>query len=181
MKKKILARRYAEAFISYSQETIGLKKAVEEFKVLRWIITENPGFIDFLTNLGVMQSEKVEFVEKVLDGNFSLEMRNFLRLLIAKRRVDFLPEITDYVKENYAREGALETVLKSAYPQDADIIKGIKAKIETQTGRKIALYMAIDPDLRGGEQVLMGNKIIDGSVQRRLAELKEKLQAVVIV
>ena len=181
MKKKILARRYGEAFISYSEETIGLKRAVEEFKVLRWIIAENPGFVGFLTNQGVMQSEKVDFVEKVLDGNFSDEIRNFLKVLIAKRRINFLPDIADYIRENYAHEGALETVLTSAFPQDSDILQGIKAKIEKHTGRKVALYLAIDPDLKGGEQLVMGNKIIDGSVKQRLTELKEKLQALVIV
>jgi len=181
MKKKILARRYGEAFISYSEETIGLKQAVEEFKVLRWIITENPGFVGFLTNQGVMQSEKVDFVEKVLDGSFSAGIRNFLKVLIAKRRINFLPEIADYIRDHYARAGALETLLTSAFPQESDIILGIKAKIAKHTGRKVALYLAIDPDLKGGVQLLMGNKIIDGSVQERLTELKEKLQALVIV
>jgi F-type H+-transporting ATPase subunit delta len=181
MKRKILARRYGEAFISYSEETIGKAQAVEEFKVLRWIVTKNPEFVKFLTNLGVMQSEKVDFIEKVLNGNFSIEMRNFLKLLIAKRRINFLPDIADYVREHYAHEGSIETILKSAYPQDDDIIKGIKAQIKEHTGLKVDLYIAIDPDLKGGTQLTMGNKIIDGSVQRRLTELKEKLQAVVIV
>jgi F-type H+-transporting ATPase subunit delta len=176
MKEDILSKRYAEGFIAYAQDTIGLSQAVSEFKALKWIISQNPDFLGFLTNPEIMYHEKYAFIEKVLDEQFSVDIRNFIKLLVEKRRVGFLSEIADYVRVHYGHGGALEAVVTTTYPLDLDIISAIKMKLEKKLQRTLNLYLQFDPDLKGGIQVTIGNMVLDGSVRKRLIELKETLQ-----
>lgn len=181
MKEQILVRRYAEAFMSYAADTIGIKQATDEFRVLKWIVVENPQFIEILSNPAAVYGEKKNLVEKVLGKHFSRELCNFLDLLVDKRRIDLLVGIADYIRINYALDGAVETVLRMAYPLELDLIAAIKTKLEKKFDRPVKLYLALDPTLLGGVQIVMGNTIIDGSVKKRLTELKDKLQSASVV
>ncbi len=176
MKEQILAKRYAEGFIASARDTVGLKAIVREFKALKNIIRENPEFKSFLESMEVTYSEKSVFIDKTLDGNFSAEMRDFLRLLLEKRRFNIIVLISDYVRITYAHGEALDAILRTSYPLDTEVIQSIKNKLETKFGKKLNLYVNLDASLLGGIQVRVGNTIIDGSVRKRLQELRERLQ-----
>jgi len=176
MKEHILIKRYAEAYVSYVRDTNEVEKAVGEFKALKWIISQNPEFLDFLTNPEIMYHEKYDFVEKVLDAHFSVDLRNFVKLLIEKRRIILLPEIADYIRKNYAHAGATDAILKTAYPLDLDVISLIKTRFEQKMKHALNLYLDLDPDLKGGIQVIIGNTIFDGSVRTQLSQLRGQLQ-----
>ncbi len=47
--------------------------------------------------------------------------------------------------------------------------------IAQATGKKIDMKVVVDPDLVGGVSVRVGDTVIDGSVARRLDELKARL------
>jgi len=181
MKTQILVRRYARAFIEVAEKSIGIKAATDEFRVLKWIAVENPGFLEVLNNESIMHTEKVEFITRIGQGRFSQELVNFLTLLIERQRITLLVDIADYIRVHYARDGAVETVLRMAYPLELDMIAAIKAKLEKMINRPVKLFMAMDPTLLGGVQIVMGNTIIDGSVKKRLAELKDKLKGISVV
>jgi F0F1-type ATP synthase delta subunit len=51
--------------------------------------------------------------------------------------------------------------------------------LENKLHKKFKFYIDVDADLLGGVQVIMGDDtIIDGSVKKRLSDLKEKLRGV---
>jgi len=177
MKNRIIANRYGEGFISYAKTNIGIEKAVDEFKNLQFIISQNPEFQDFLENLEITYHEKCEVVDNVLK-DFSEEIRQFLKLLLDNRRINCLTDIADYIRMAYAYGEAVEAVLKSTYPLDLVVIQKIKSRLENILKKKLNLYLELDPEILGGVQVIIGNTVIDGSLRRRLDELSEKLMAV---
>ena len=61
---------------------------------------------------------------------------------------------------------------------DTELIIKIKDALENKYRKKFKLYVDLDASLLGGVRITMGNKVIDGSVRRRLEDLKEKLTAV---
>lgn len=178
MKEKILAKRYAEAFLGYARESIGQAKAVEELKDLKIILSENPQLAQFLNNPEIATVDKYGVIDRALKEIFSDELRRFLKLLIEKERIKYLGDICDYVRVTYSHGQALEGVLKTSYPLDLDVIQKIKTRLEDKLHRKINLYLELDADLLGGVQIRIGNTVIDGSVRRRLEELKRKLMLV---
>ena len=51
MISQIVVKRYAEAYVGFARDTIGLEKGIEELKALRSnVIRDNPEFISFLEN-----------------------------------------------------------------------------------------------------------------------------------
>ena len=180
IKDKIIAKRYADAFMAFAKETIGLDNAIQEIKDLKnVVIHENPGFMEILTHEGIGHSEKRDFVERVLDGNFSQELKSFLILLLDKERFVNLPDIMEYIRVYYSYGEEVEALLKTSTILDAEQIKDIENKLENKLHKKFKFYIDVDADLLGGVQVIMGDDtIIDGSVKKRLSDLKEKLRGV---
>jgi F-type H+-transporting ATPase subunit delta len=162
----------------FAEETIGFEQALEELRSLKNVIRVNPEFVEFLSNPEIQSREKMEFVDNSLKDNFSKEMRDFLKMLIEKRRIKQLVGICDYVRVTYSHDGAVETLLKSSYPLDLETIRKIKIKLEDKLQKRINLHLELDGRLLGGIQVRIGNTVIDGSVKRRIQDLKEKLMSV---
>ena len=178
MTDRLVVKRYAEAFMDFSAGTIGLKKALQDFKNLKFLIQGNQGFLEILRSLDVAYSEKCDFIDKVLDDNFSKEFGQFLKLLLEKQRIDKIIDIADYVRVAYAHLGETEAILRTSFPLDLDLIEEIKARLEKKFKRKFRFYIDLDGSMLGGVQVIIGNTIIDGSVRRRLDDLREKLLTV---
>ncbi|MFA5063282.1 MAG: ATP synthase F1 subunit delta [Candidatus Omnitrophota bacterium] len=178
MKEIIVVKRYSEAFMDFAKETIGLKVAVDEFKALKLLMQSNPEFEEFLASFEVSENEKSDFIDKVLGEDYSREFRQFLKLLIEKKRIDKLHDIADYIRVAYAHLGETEAILKTSFPLDLDLIKEIKDRLERKFNRSFRFYIDLDGSMLGGVQVIMGNTIIDGTVARRLSDLKEKLLTV---
>ena len=176
MKEKIIAKRYAEAFLDYARHNMGFEKAAEELSDLKVVFSQNPDFLEFLENLNILYKEKCDCLDAVLK-DFSDELRVFVKLVLEHGRIKNIIAVTDYVRINYSRGEAIDALLKTSYLLDLELIQAIKDKMEHKFKRKISLHIELDGNLLGGVQATVGNTVIDGSVRRRLDELREKLTA----
>jgi len=174
VKDEIVVKRYADAFIGYTKENIGLERAVEDFKNLKTVIRDNPEFFSVLCGMSLGLTEKFNFIEKVLGADFSQETKNFLKLLLDKERIDKLLDIAEYIRVTFSHAQE-DVLLKISFPLDLETIKKIEDTLEKHFNKKFKFYLDLDGSLLGGIQVVIGNMIIDGSVKRRLEDLKEKL------
>jgi len=57
-------------------------------------------------------------------------------------------------------------------------LKRLRAALERREHRQVELREELDPELLGGLQVRLDHRVIDGSVRRQLADLRERLGAV---
>jgi len=178
MSKRIAVKRYSEGFVAYVKETVGLEKILEDLKNLKSVLRDNPEFLQFLRNPEITHLEKLETIDKVLNQDFSKETGFFLKLLLEKERIELINDIVEYIRINYAYQGETEALLKTSFPLDLELIERIEKSLEKKFQRKFKFFIDLDARLLGGVQVTMGNKIIDGSVKRRLEELREQLNSI---
>ena len=149
MISKIVVKRYAEAFVGFAKETIGFEKALEELKSLRGnVIRDNPEFLSFLENKEMTFTEKCDFIDKVLDDNFSQEIRYFIRLLIDKGRINILNDVIEHIRVNYSYGEQLEVLLKTSTPLDLPLIKRIEEKMSAKLHRELKFYIDLDGTLQ---------------------------------
>ncbi len=181
MGTRIITKRYAEAFVYYAKRTIGINRCIEEVKALKKIITDNPEFMSLLLSPETTLSEKFEFIDTVLKDIFSQELVQLVKLVAEKRRAPFLIDMLDYIRINYSHGEAVDALLKSANILDLEIVREIKEKLENKLQKKLHFYLELDASLIGGVQVTVGNTVIDGSVKRRLEELREKIKSARVV
>ncbi|MFA6217944.1 MAG: ATP synthase F1 subunit delta [Candidatus Omnitrophota bacterium] len=177
-KDRIVVNRYAEAFLSFAKDGALRSQAIDDLKNLKALTNNNPDFLEFLRSLEITLSEKYSFIEAILGDEFLLETRQFLKLLLEKGRIDKITDIIEYVRVKYSRGGEVEALLRTSYLLDLDLIRSIEKKLEEKYSQKFKFYIDLDSSLLGGVQIIIGNTVIDGSVRRRLDELREKLMAV---
>jgi F-type H+-transporting ATPase subunit delta len=175
MKNEVISKRYADAFLEFARETIGLEKGLEELRDLKRVFHDNPEIGSFVGSPQIAEIEKRAFIDDAFKDNFSEEARQFLKLLLKKGRIDILPDIADYARVTYSHGTEVEALLKTSYPLDTENIQKIKDSMEKKFKKKLHLYVELDSDLLGGIYMKVENTIIDGSVRRRLNDLKEKL------
>jgi F-type H+-transporting ATPase subunit delta len=114
----------------------------------------------------------------ILTGKLSGEAENFVRVLADNHRVELLPEIrTQFEALKNEREGVVEAEVTSAFELDHGQLAGLVAKLEQHTGRKVKTSVSVDKALIGGVKIVMGDKVIDGSVRAQLATLEHALKA----
>jgi F-type H+-transporting ATPase subunit delta len=176
IKNRVVVIRYAEAFAGYARESIGLERALADIRIVRNLIRDNPEFKEFLESTDITVYEKEELIGKVFKNEISKETINFLRLLLEKKRIVNLYDIAEYLLLTYAHEGAEEVLLRTSLPLDIGLIKSLEEKLSRRYDKNFKFYIDLDGSLLGGVQVVIGNTILDGSVRKRLSDLKEKLK-----
>ena len=175
IKDEVIAKKYADAFLAYAKEGIGFDRGLEELQDAKRIIRDNPDFKKFLEGLEITNPEKYEVIDRVFTEGFSEEIRHLLKFLLKKRRIGMFENIAEYARVTYSHGIEIDALLKTTYPLDTELIARIKTSLENKLKKKLHLFVELDSNLLGGIYVKVENIIIDGSVRRRLEELKEKL------
>jgi len=174
----IAERMYAEGFLEYAGQTIGFDKGLGEILAVKDIFRENPDLKSFLENPAIMNREKSEIIEKVFSDGFSQETRDFLKLLLKNGRIDKFHDIAEYARVKYSHGKEIDAVISASYPLDLDILESLKSVLENKLHKKLHIYSDLDTDLLGGVRVTMDNIVLDGSVKKRLEDMREKLMSV---
>ena len=172
-----LITRYAEGFLEYAKDCIGFEEGLEELEKVKDVFRENPEFKEFLGNPAINYIEKCGIIDKVLAAGFSQEIRNFLKLLLKKKRIDKFANIAEYARIKYAHGDKTNALLYTTYLMSTEFLESFKIKLENKLRMKLQLYINLAPDMLGGVRVIFGNKILDGSVKERLEDMKRKLLA----
>jgi F-type H+-transporting ATPase subunit delta len=178
MSDNILVKRYAESFLDFTREKTGLAKALEDTGNFLEVLRRHPEFLDCLKSFEITQAEKQGLIDGLLEQGFSEDFCRFLKFLTVKGHSDKIVEIAQYVRASYAHAGETTALLKTSFPLDLDLVKTIEEKMEEKFKKKFRFYIELDGNLLGGVQVVFGNTVIDGSVRRRLVDLKDQLQKV---
>jgi F-type H+-transporting ATPase subunit delta len=176
IKDRVVAARYADAFFKYAKTTGALDKILADLNSVKDILRKNAEFNRLLEHPGISYLDKCDIIDKVVNSGFCDEIRHLLKLLIEHRRMQNFFDIAEYTRVKYA-QGGEEALIKTSYPLELSLIKRIETKIEERFKRKFKFYIALDGTLLGGIQVTIGNKVIDGSIRRRLDDLKDMLMA----
>jgi len=177
---KLVASRYANALfeVGVSEETTGALS--DELKVIVDLFNENEDFLKILKAPLISKEEKIALVGKIYEDKVSLEMMNFLKVLIDKDRIGIIDEIfTEFNFLINESNNILEAVAITALPMSQKDLNNLKAKLSQSKGKNIMLTNEVDKSIIGGVLVKMGNEEIDGTVKTRLEKLKDQLSQII--
>ncbi len=178
MKNLIVAKRYAKALFNLALEDGKLNEYGQELQSLAQLLDQQPVLMDALANpLYPEDVKKSVFRTLAEKAEMSPVMRSFGTLLVEKRRVRHIPEISQYFQRltdehfNVAR-----AKLSAAVKLDEGAIAKIAETLSKLTGKKIVIEFQQDPSLIGGAVARIGDLVIDGSVRTQLQAIKESLK-----
>lgn len=168
--------RYAEAIVGVANAEGALDRVSDELFRFARAMDDHPELRDRLTDVAITIPDKLGIVSELLADRAHPQTLAGLVYVIQAGRARLLTEIADAVVERSAqmRDRAVAEV-RTAAPLDDDRTSRLALAIERATGKKIDMKVVVDPDLLGGVVVQVGDMVIDGSVARRLDELKARL------
>ena len=176
----VVAERYAEALFQVGEETSSTTKLYEELNAVVDILKSNKDFFNVLKSPLVSKGEKRDLVEKVLGGQLSSNLNNFLKIIIDKDRVSAIEAILKSYKSLLNdKNNVVEGIAITAVAMTKDEIKELEAKLSSKYNKNVTLKNKVDESVLGGVLVRLGNEEIDGTVKTRLAKMKEQLSQVI--
>ena len=178
---KLAANVYSEALFSLAKEEDRIEELQKELKILCELVGENPQFLEFLVTPKISKEEKRSFVDTVLGGKFSQEIVNLTKVLIDKKRTNEILDIVEvFDKTVLSHHDLIAAAAYSAVPLSAPELEALKAKLTQLTGKQVSLENIIDPSVIGGIRLKVGDRVIDGSLKRRLEDLKDNLAQLIV-
>jgi F-type H+-transporting ATPase subunit delta len=110
--------------------------------------------------------------------NLDSKLANLLRAVIDNGRLAALPEVAAQFQGLVnAASGVAECSVESAFAIDAVQLVEVKAALEKRFGRKLDIHVRLVPELIGGIRAVVGDEVLDTSVQARLQQMKAALTA----
>ena len=170
-----IAEVYARSLFDVAKEHDQLDEIHEQLGQFADVLAENRQLQVFFFSPYFSSEEKKDNVPKVIDGGNEYFVR-FLQLLAEKHRLPVLFRIRREFDDLWRKEQhLLEVSVTSAVELDEETVRGIGSKIEEQTGQRVQLTSAVDPDLIGGIVIRVGNKVLDASVRNRLERFRRSV------
>lgn len=176
MLNKSVARRYAEAFFSIAREANKIDEFQQELEKIVSAIDETESLKEYFAHLLIPAKAKKEVATKIFGGQISQLTLNFLLMVIDKRRETYIGVITDEYKAmaDESRNITKAELVTAVAVADEDV-KALAEKLSATMGKTVQLELKVDPALIGGLKLKMGDKIVDGTVAKRLQLLKNQL------
>ena len=172
-----IARPYAEAAFELARDEQALPAWSQMLRFAATIIGDER-VAAALDNPRLDASAKESLLLSIGGDRFDAQARNFIHVLVEGERVTLLPQIAamfDTLK-NEAEATARATIESAFALTDAQLAE-LQGALEKRFGKKMETTVIVNPDLIGGARVTVGDAVLDGSVQAKLAAMHAQLRA----
>ncbi|MCY0898692.1 MAG: ATP synthase F1 subunit delta [Firmicutes bacterium] len=177
MKQDAMARPYARALFDLARRR-GEEALVDQHlgDVIK-IWDGDPAFSAFIRRPEVARAVKRRVVDRIFSGLDELT-RRFLAVLIDKGREDVLAAIGAEFRHLWDEErGIVQAEVTTADALSDDEQAELVHALSQAMSRTVRLTVKEDRGLLGGVVVRIGDRVLDGSLARRLTILGERLRS----
>ncbi|MCL5291670.1 MAG: ATP synthase F1 subunit delta [Actinobacteria bacterium] len=174
MREDRIAREYAEALFGEAEAKGKVEEVAVELKTVLKIIHDAEVGEFFLAPNIEAGEKKLVFNKAFLDLNRLV--RNFFWLVFDNKREGLLVEIAaayGRLVDEYRRRAVASITTAVKLPEE--LAGTIRLKIEETLGREVVLKREVDPGVKGGFVLRVGDRVIDVSLKNRLQELHERM------
>jgi F-type H+-transporting ATPase subunit delta len=170
-----IASRYARAFTDAVFDLkLDTAKTIAELEQFSELVKSSAELRNVFDNPAVPHQQKLGLLDAlVAQAGASGPVRNFLAILMDKRRFNLLPVITAQVKtEINERLGFADAEIVTSRELGAEERSALEAQIAKVTGKMIRGRYSQDKSVLGGAVVKVGSTVYDGSVKGQLERIK---------
>jgi F-type H+-transporting ATPase subunit delta len=167
---------YAQAVVALADGEGALDVVEDELLAVARAVDGNEDLRQRLIDIHLPLAQRLTFVESSVLEAAHPATRSALAMLIAAERVGDLGAIAKQVAERAAasRDEELAEVVVAVQLDDKRR-KALKNALERATDRKLDLKVIVDESVVGGVRARIGDTVIDGSVLRRLTDLRTRI------
>ena len=177
MRAPTIARNYAEVLFTLGEKSGRTGEYAGLLEALSAAVDSAPEAQAVLMSPKVTRQQKGELLAAAIPGAPE-ELVHFLKAVVKRGRQLLLGEIALQfgtlldVKHNRVRAG-----ITVARAPDAALQAEIGAALGKALGKDVVPTFVVDPEILGGAIIRVGDRVLDGSVRRKLAQLRRQLLA----
>lgn len=176
MSQQAVARRYAEALFELALEKGLLDQVEKDLAQVTGLLKEDLDLRSIFLNQLLPGNQKMEIFSQLLGPEYQEITRNFIFLLLEKRREEHLFAIyREYVNLADQERNIMDGEVWTAAELSDQIKKDLEKRLSKLSGKNVRLQYKVDPKLLGGAVLKIGDKVLNGSLANRLEKMKENL------
>jgi F-type H+-transporting ATPase subunit delta len=166
-------RAYAEALYLVARAEDDLSEVEDELFRFARIVEGNDELRDTLSDPHVPVGRRQQVIEDLLSGRARPTTVSLISMVAANGRIRELRTIVDSMVAMSAREANKEVAeVRSAIPLTDDQKSRLALALGQATGKQVEVMVIVDPSIKGGLVAQVGDTVIDGSIRRRLEQLR---------
>jgi F-type H+-transporting ATPase subunit delta len=172
-----IAQPYAQALLSIAQSKNLTEAFGEDARIFLSLLSANKELHNFFSNPFIQSEKKKALIRQILGESANPYLRNFLLVLVDKRRIAFLePILQQYlVLLRQLNQTVLAEVTSAVPLTEAQQQAIIEKVIAISKARQVELETKIDSELIGGVIIKVGSQVIDASLRGQLRRLSLRL------
>jgi len=176
-----IATMYGQAMYDLARDEGKAQPILAELTALDAGLRDQPDFIRLLCAPNIPKDERVRILDDSFRGKLHPYVLNFLKLLTEKGYMKHFSGCCQMYRQQYNRDnGIVPVIAYTAVPLTDELRRKLTAKLSTVTGKTIELDCRIDPETLGGVRLDFDGKQIDGTVRRRLEDIRSILKNTVL-
>ena len=167
---------YAAALFEVARSEDVLGRVGDELFRFSRAVESAPELRSALTDPGSAGDAKARIVDELLAGKVHPVTSRLLNLVIEAGLARDLSRLADAFNAKAQASGqAAVAEVRVAAPLDEDQRRRLAEALSQTVGRPIDIKVIVDPAVLGGVVTTIGDEVIDGSVRRRLEQLRDSL------
>ena len=176
MRDTTVARNYAEALFAIAEKSGSHDEFARALTSVGEMIASDRSIGAFLQTPNVDLVAKKKALRSAFTGRIHPMVLNFILVVLEKRRQRLLGAIAEeYNTLLDEKLGRLHVQVTLAHAADDATEKKIAQELTRILGRAAIPHITVDPNIVGGIVVRFGDRILDGSLRRRLAGMRSRL------
>jgi F-type H+-transporting ATPase subunit delta len=170
------AEDYAEAVLAIGRAEGDQSRLESDLHSFATVLAGSAELQNSLGDTTIPAANRQQVVEDVLDGKASKASTAAISMIVGAGRAADIPEIARALSSRMAgQRGEAYADVRSAVPLTDDQVQRLEAALTKQAGRDVTVRVTIDPSVVGGLVTQIDDTVIDGSVRRRLTQMRESL------
>jgi F-type H+-transporting ATPase subunit delta len=168
---------YAEALFRVVQAEGELDRVEDELFRFGKLLESNHELKQALSDKSIDRARRIKVLEELLSDTVSQHTLGLLSFVVEQGRARQLPQILAQLSDLAAEaKNSVVAEVRSAVPLDATQREALAKALSRATNKKVEVKVLVDPSVVGGVVAKVGDTIIDGTVKRRLEQLKESVR-----
>lgn len=171
-----VTNRYTLALYRVAEKHGVSEKVDQSLQLVAEVLRKDTRFKSFLENPVIDIRDKMAILRQSFADALEPYVYRFIQLLLHRKRVIYFLDMTHRFHQ-YCETAAgyvtviVETAQALTEEQDAEL----KQKLNALVGKSVHLKVHVNPSLLGGYRAQVGNRILDATLVRAVAQFGEKL------
>jgi F-type H+-transporting ATPase subunit delta len=173
-----LIQGYAQAIFTIAEAEGRLEAVSDELFHFAKALERSHELRSTLTDIAIPADRKSAVLEELLGDRANELTRHIIEFIVAQGHARELSNMVENLASLAAdRRSKVLGEVRTAVPLDEETRVRLNDALSKATGKTVDAKVVVDPSVVGGVYAKVGDQVIDATVRKRLADLKESFGA----